>query len=339
MGRRIRVWQPNIVYAATIRCSDRKFLLKPDHDPRHPLLAADCPHNALDVRNHYLPVPSVINIVGAAIARAQQLHPIRIHWVEVNINHLTIGYSVEADQLSHVSDFFRTADSIIARQVNVKWEHEGHVWSSPFRASACVDDQAAEQQLIYCITNPVKDCLVSTVRESPFFTSFRALAHGKPLRFWRIDWNRFHLAGSHRKRGHRPKDYLVWLEIHLDPLPHQVAWPEHRRQAWIRAAVRDVEQETADYLRSHGRTPMGVPAQYRVNPRDRPADPRSSGPQPLCHASSREARLEYARQWREIEREHRAASIDYRLGYWEREFPEGTFRPPLTRPFGSELRL
>jgi len=339
MGRRIRVWQPNTVYTATIRCSDRKFLLKPDHHPRTPLLAADCPPNAFDIRNDHIPKPSVINIIGAAVARAQQLHPIRIHWVEVNINHMTVGYSVDANQLANISDFFRTADSIIARMINVKWEHEGHVWSSPFRASACVDEKAAEQQLIYCLTNPVKDCLVSTVRESPFFTSYRALAHGKQLRFWRIDWNRFHLAGSFRKMGHRPKDYLEWLEIQLDPLPHQATWPEHRRQAWIRAAVRDVEHETADSLRFAGRKPMGATAQYRVEPRDRPITPNSSGPQPLCHASSREARLEYARQWRAIKRAHRAASIDYRMGHWGREFPEGTFRPPLTKPFGSELRL
>jgi hypothetical protein len=339
MGRRIRVWQPNTVYTATIRCNDRQFLLKPDHDPRHPLLAAGCPSNALDIRNHHTPKPSVVNIIGAAVARAQQLHPIRIHDVEGSINHQTIQYSADADQLANVSDFFRTADSIIARQVNVKWEHEGHVWSSPFRAGACVDDQAAEQQLVYCLTNPVKDGLVATVRESPFFTSYRALAHGKPLRFWRIDWDRFHQAGSYRKKSHRPKDFLEWLEIDLSPLPHQAAWPEHKRQAWIRAVVRDVEQETADAFRAAGRKPLGVTAQYQVDPRDRPANPKASGPQPLCHASSREARLEYARQWREAARAHRAASIDYRMGYWEREFPEGTFRPPLTRPFGAELRL
>lgn len=70
MGRRIRAWQPNVVYSSTARCNDRQFLLKPDHNTKHPLLAAECPPNALDVRNRHIPQPSVINIIGAAIARA-----------------------------------------------------------------------------------------------------------------------------------------------------------------------------------------------------------------------------------------------------------------------------
>jgi hypothetical protein len=339
MGRRIRVWQPGIVYSATIRCNDRQFFLKPDHEPESPLLANGCPRNALDVRSRHLPVPSVINIIGAAVARAQQLHPIRLHWVDANINHLTVGFSASDDQLPNISDFFRTVASIIARQLNKKWNHEGHIWSSPFRTGTCGDDQGAEQQLIYCVTNPVKDGLVATVRESPFFNSYRSLARGEPLRFWRIDWNAFYLAGGFRKKNHQPKDYLEWLDVDLAPLPHQADWPPRKRQAWLRNEVCDFERETAVAFCSSGRKPMGAAAQYKVDPRDRPANPKSSGPQPLCHASSREVRLEYAKEWREILRAHREASIDYRMGYWEREFPEGTFRPPLTSPYGSKLRL
>ncbi len=339
MGRRIRHWEPYKVYSATIRCNDRQFLLKPDHNPGNPLLSADSPPSSLDVRNPYIPQPSVINIIGAAVARAQQLHPINLHWVDSNINHLTIGYSASPDQLGNISDFFRTVNSIIARKLNKKWNREGHAWSAPFRPTPCNDDQAVEQQLLYCVTNPVKDGLVATVSESPFFTCFRAMARGKSLHFWRIDWDAFHLAGGFRKKNHHPKDYLKWIELELTPLPHQADWPDHKRQSWFRNAVRDEEQETADLFRATDRRPMGVAAQYRVDPRDRPANPKASGRQPYCHASSSEARRKHLRQWREVLRAHRAASIDYRLGYWEREFPEGTFRPPLTKPYGAESRL
>ena len=339
MGRRIRLWEPHKIYSATIRCNDRQFLLKPDHDPRNPLITAGCHPCSLDIRKPNSPQPSVINIIGAAVARAQQLHPIQLYWVEANINHLTIGFSADPDQLGNISDFFRTVDSIIARKLNKKWKREGHAWSSPFRPTVCTDDRAVEQQLLYCLTNPVKDGLVATVRESPFFTSFRALARGKPLRFWRIDWNAFHLAGGFRKKNHRPKDYLKWMVLELSPLPHQADWPVHKRQSWLRNAVSDSERATADDFRSADRKPMGVAAQYRVDPRDRPANPKRSGRQPYCHSSSREARAEYIRDWREVLRAHREASIEYRLGFWEQEFPEGTFRPPLTRPFGSEVCL
>jgi len=41
----------------------------------------------------------------------------------------------------------------------------------------------------------------------------------------------------------------------------------------------------------------------------------------------------FKREWREFLREYRRASIDYRAGYFEREFPDGSYRPPLITPY------
>jgi hypothetical protein len=336
MGYKIRAWKANVVYTVTIRCNDQQFFLKPDHDPKRPLLAAGCEANTLDVRNKNIPHPSVINIIGAAFALAQSYHPIKIHWIEANINHLTIGFSVSVEQIGNISNFFQVAHGYIAQKLNTKWTHRGHIWGKRYHAQPCLDDRAAEQQFLYCLTNPVKDGLVSTMRESPFFTCYRNLVNGTSPRFWMIDWNAFDLAGGLRKKSHQPKDYLKWLELELSPLPHQAEWPDHKRQSWLRAAVREMENATAEDFRREGRRSMGVTAQYQVDPRDRPKNPKDSGPQPLCHSSSLEDRIEYARQWRELRRAHREASIDYLNGDWEREFPEGTFRPPLIKPYGID---
>jgi hypothetical protein len=330
MGRRIRVYEPNRVYSAVIRCVDRQFLLRPDHDRKNPLLAAGCSPLALDKSNDLTPFPSVIDVIGVAAARAQQLYPIQIHWVEANINHLTVGFSADADHLANIPEFFKAMNSYVAVKINVKLVRDGHVFSGPYRATPCLDEMSAEQQLLYCLTNPVKDGLVESVAESPFFTCFRALARGGSLRFWRINWKAYDLAGAARKKSHRPKDYLEWFELELSPLPEQAEWPGHRRSAWVRAQVRDIEQAVRDEFRAVGRKAMGVDAQFRADPRSRPLEPKDAGPQPLCHASNAEDRREFRRTWQEVVRAHRAASIDYRLGYWEREFPVGTFRPPIT---------
>ncbi len=333
MGRRIRVFEPNIVYSVVIRCVDRQFLLRPDHNPRFPLLVDGCPVDAFDTRNDDLPDPSVINIVGAAAARAQELSPVQIHWLEANINHLQVGFSATEEQIENIPHFFRNLFSAVAVKLNKKWQREGHLWGAVYRPTPCIDDPASEQQLIYSVTNPIKDGLVETVRESPFFTTFRALARGEPLRLFRIDWDGYYTAGGERKKSHRPKDYLKWVELELTPLPGQEEWPDHKRQAWARAQVRDVENATREELRRAGRTAMGAKSQFNVDPRDRPLNPKSSGPQPVCHWSNRDARREYLRNWKETLKEHRAASIDFRMGMWEREFPEGTFRPPLIKPY------
>ena len=69
MGRRIRLFEPHAVYSTVIRCVDRQFMLRPDHDTAHPLLAAGCPPEALDPTSPVVPVPSVVNVIGSATAR------------------------------------------------------------------------------------------------------------------------------------------------------------------------------------------------------------------------------------------------------------------------------
>jgi hypothetical protein len=73
----------------------------------------------------------------------------------------------------------------------------------------------------------------------------------------------------------------------------------------------------------------------RLDPRDRPRTPKEKGPQPLCHASDALARREFELAWRDLLQEHRQASIDFRAGCFEREFPEGTYRPPLITPYSA----
>jgi hypothetical protein len=188
------------------------------------------------------------------------------------------------------------------------------------------------------MTNPVKDGLIETVGSSPFFSTVKAQAQGKPLRYWYIDWDGFWLKGGFRKRGNRPKDFLNWVELPITPLPEWEGWPDHKIQTRVRHGVRDIEDETRRLLRSEGRTVFGVPALYKVDPRDRPKEPKSSGQQPICHAADRELAREYIKRWREIVNEHRKASWDFRMGYYEREFPDGTYRPPIATIYNSSHR-
>ncbi|MDD5306482.1 MAG: hypothetical protein PHU25_04095 [Deltaproteobacteria bacterium] len=331
VGSRIRLWQSDVVYSAVIRCVDRQFLLRPDHDPRHPLLTKGCPVSSLEFGNNLIPSPSIINIIGSAAARAKQLHPVRLHAVEANVNHSHVLISASRDNVDNLSDFFRTFNGAIASQLNRKHERDGHFWESRIRVTPCLDDRSAEQQLLYITTNPVKDGLVGTVAQSPLFTSYRALAHREPLCYWRIDWTRYLLAGGARKKSHAPKDYLEWLSLDLDPLPGQTDWPDHRRRAWFRRHVRDIETSAREKLRVEDRRVFGASALFALDPRDRPKNPKERGPQPLCHASDPQLHREFASEWREVMRAYRAASIDYRAGMHDREFPEGTFRPPLVK--------
>ena len=335
MGCRLRQFVPGVVYGVSVRCNDRQFLFRPNHDPAAPLLAAGCSPAALDPKNDLVPAPSVINVIGACLGRAQRKHPIRVHWFECNLNHLHIGFSVDdAAMRENVAPYFRTLLSGIARAVNKLWGRENHVFGARYRAEPCVDDAAAEQQLLYSVTNAVKDGQVERVVESPFFSTFRQAGRGEPLRFWHIDFAGWWKRGGPRK-GNRVKRFLTWVTVELSPLPALRQLSEHQRRTRMRHLVRDAEKAAAERLAQEGRTAVGVEGLRRLDPRDRPRDPKESGRQPLCHASDAASRREFERSWREFLSEHRRASIDYRAGCFHREFPEGSFRPPLITPYSA----
>ncbi len=130
----------------------------------------------------------------------------------------------------NVPGFFRTANSLIARGVNRTWEREGHLFAARSRIHPCIDDKAAEQKLIYALTNPVKDNLVETVSRSPFFSTYRHQAFGDELRFWFLDYQAYWAAGGKRKKGHRLKDYLNWVTWECTPHPRDLRLGLGRRR-------------------------------------------------------------------------------------------------------------
>ena len=339
MGCRIRKFDVGVVYSVAIRCNDREFLFKPNHDPAWPLLEAGCSPLALDRSNDLVPRQSVINLIGACLGRALRRYPIRIHWFECNLHHLHLGFSADDEEMrDNITPFFRMVQSGIARQTNRLWSRENHVFGERYRVAPCLDDDAAEQQMVYALANAVKDGQIERVEKSPFFSTYAwhhvDTACAGPHRYWYFDYAAWWRKGGPRK-GNRLKDFLEWVEVEIAPLPGLHALSLHQRQTRLRHQLREVERSTAERLAAEGRTAVGFNSLRRIDPRGRPHNPKTSGRQPLCHASDPLVRKIFEREWREFLREHRRASIDYRAGFYEREFPDGSYRPPLTTPYSA----
>jgi hypothetical protein len=329
MGCRIRRFEVGVVYSAVARCNDRAFCFRPNRNPANPLLDASCRANALDLANDDVPIPSVMNIVGASVGRALGRHAIPLNWLEGNIHHEHDGFTPRHDtDRANVPHFFRDAHSLMAREINRLLGRENHVYGARYRAEPCLDDASAEQKMVYAMVNAVKDGQVAHVSESPIFSTFRHLAFGEPLEFWYIDRTEWWRKGGPRP-GNREKDHLKWVRFELAPLPGWEAMTVHRRRTRFRHLVREAEVIAAQEREAEGRNVVGVPALRRLDPRDRPREPRKSERQPLCHAFDRALRRAYKRQWREFLKAYRAASIAYRAGDHTVEFPDGSFRPPL----------
>jgi hypothetical protein len=332
MVNAIRILEPGVVYSVVQTTVDRTFAFAPNHDPAHPLLARGCPPEALDPASPIVPVPSVINVIGAAASRALELSPVNLHALELSSTHQHEEASAIGDNVGSLPEFWRNFHSKVARDLNRLRSREGHLYAGPTRVTPCSNDDNAFQQLIYAMTNPVKDGLVDRVHRSPFFSTYALQAHGKPLAYWDIEWERFWEAGGPFNRRLHPKQFMTWRTLDIAPLPHLADMPAYKRQTLIRKAVEAVEEKTAEELKREGRTFCPVSRHFELDPRDRPATLRVSGRKPLVHASTRAERDAYRDKVRDVMTAYVPASIAFRQGLFDVEFPPGTFRPPLTRP-------
>lgn len=302
MANDIRCWKPELPQNATRRTSDRQFLLRPD--------------------------PEMKNTFGACLGRAQEKFPVRIFWFEQNVNHIHPGIAPIEGLEDNVSRFLQSFHGNLARAVNRRWHREGPVWTGRTRCGPVLDEAELEECMLYAVTNPVKDGLVDSVSHYPGFTCYHHLAHGAPLEFSYVDWGLWWRHGGPRNK--RPLgEYVRWVEVRLSPLPHWLDLTPSQRQARFRRLVREREGVLREQREIEGRSVFGARALERLDPRERPRNPKESGPRPLCYASSLERRLEYARERRALRLAYAEASARYRRGFYDTEFPPWTFKPPL----------
>ncbi len=305
MARRPRRWRPDAIYTEVKRTVDRQFLLKP--------------------------TPEVRNLVGACLGRAQAMVPVKLYWAVANINTMQLGRAPmddHPDALDNMSRFDQLFYGLLSRGLNKLWDREGPVWSTRNRSEECIDDEMVEQQFMYALTNPVKDGLCEKVSDWEGLTLFDQLASGEEERFYHIDWVRWWDEGG--KKNKKPiGEYKKWVTVKLSPIPEWERYSEHRRQTLLRKRVSKEETDFAKERKEAKRPVMDRSMRARIDPRDRPRNKKKSGPQPLCHSSTKKAADKYKIKWREFLVLFREASEKFLSGVFDAKFPDGSFRPPL----------
>ena len=308
MGNRPRWIREDAAYCEVQRTVDRQFFFKPD--------------------------PLVRNIIGAAAGRMQKKFPVKIYWLLFNINHKQDGIaplSGDPKHLQNVVSFNQQLNSIIAREINRHIGRDGGVFSSRNRSEEAVDDLSLEQQMLYAITNPVKDGLVDRVAHWKGFSSYDQMASGNIEQFTYIDHTAWHHAGGERSR--KPREaFTNTAYVEYSPLPSWQHLNPSERQALLRRRVRQLEQDFRATRAREGRTVVGPNKLEKLDHRDRPKTPAKKSPQPLCHASTVEAANEYKEAFRGFLEQYKYASGMWMAGNRDVEFPRGSFRPPLISP-------
>jgi hypothetical protein len=308
MAKRLRWLRPEAAYCEVQRTVDRQFFFTPNKTVR--------------------------NIIGASVGRAQRKYPVKLYWIDFNINHKQSGRAALSDSPEHIENlvnFDKLCNSLIARGINQYLGREGAMFSTRNRSEEAIDDWSLEQQLFYAVTNPVKDGLVDRVAHWKGFSSYEQLATGKVERFPYINWTAWHRAGGAYSQK-PPEAFTEWVEVKLSPLPAWEGMAEHKRQTLFRRRVRELEQHYRAEREREGGQAMGPKKLAKVDPRDRPKrQARKQGRQPLCHSSTMEGAIEYKKQYRAFLDQYYYASGLWMEGVVDAPFPAGSFKAPLIR--------
>ena len=143
MSDRPRWWKSDTVFSEVKKCIDDMIFLRP--------------------------TPELRNIVGACLGRAQKKYPVKIFWVDPNVNHMHRGRAPIQGLEENMSHFDRLFFSLLTCEINTMLGRKGcgTIWAGRNRAEECVDDLGAEQQLLYGATNMVKDGLLDRAAHNP----------------------------------------------------------------------------------------------------------------------------------------------------------------------------
>jgi hypothetical protein len=307
MSRIPRRYHGNIVLSETQRTVDRQFLFKPDE--------------------------VVKNIIGSSAGRALKLHPVKIYWLDFNINHKHIGRAPLSDSpkdLENLVMFDQMFNSLVARGINKLIDREGAVFSSRNRSAEVLDNESLESQLLYAVTNPVTDGLVQKTSHWKGVSSYKQLSTGEVDTYTYINWTVWHREGGVLNTK-PPGEYLEKVKVKLSPLPSWEKYSSHKRQSMFRRLVRNHEQLLRKKNRQEGRRVMGSGHLRKLDYRERPLKKKEKTAQPMCHASRYDRKKEHEQEMREYRQAYMKASALYRMGFYETEFPEGSFRPPLLK--------
>ena len=291
-------------------------------------------------------------VIGAAIARAQELTGVEVYAFVIMSNHLHLVLRTPKKNLAL---FMRHLKAFATTRINQITGRTGTMWHGRYNAQPVLTDEAACERIGYTIGNPVSANLVSRPEEWPslnlaygFADASLSCVEARPdadvLTFEYFSATAWHRALMGEKMNISKFIYERKLTVlPLPPFAH-LSRAEYKRavNAWVRASVERQRalQEQVSYSPAHAtraptvvvgakkksEKPLGVKGVIDKDFTDRPDNPKRSR---RPHAYGDPATVgAYISDKAWVTVLYESASERYRAGERDVEFPPGTY-PPL----------
>lgn len=311
MPHPLRWYQPDVIYEATTRTIQERFLLRPGRACRE----------------------LILGVVG----RALLLYPtVKLYAFVFLSNHYHLLAS--ASDGEELALFFGFINGNISREMGRLHNWSGPLWARRVRPIPILDPDALVARLRYLLSNGVKEGLVASPREWPGATSVHGLLGDMVLEGTWVDRDCLRRARA-KNPNVSVEEFSTTVEVPLSPLPQWADLGAEQLRAKYEELVRDVE---AEGVRS-GLSFMGAQAVMMEDPHASPLEPERRRA-PICHTTSpalrrafRDAYRSFVGVYREAARLLRSSAETYSAKYPGGSFPRPrVFRRP-SAPFIEQL--
>ena len=293
MPRPIRMLNASEIFFVTMRCFQRRFLLRPSQE--------------------------TVEVLGGVLARSVRLHGIELFAFSVISNHVHLIVRAPRGNLPGFMQYLLTN---ISKKIGklVRWR--GSFWERRYSAEPILDETALLERLTYVLSHGVKEGLVRRCRDWPGLSCL-PLLEGRSKAFRWFNWTR-RASGNSRHAVRKPFDDR-WSEpelLRLTPLPNLGLRKPGALRRFLRRTVKAIESKAR---REHPRV-LGRSGVLKQRPHAKPR-PAKRRPRALCHTSIPELLAAFRERYRSFVDAFRRASARWRNGDSTAAFPEPAIKP------------
>lgn len=290
----------------------------------------------------FVPLPFMNKLILSAMARAKRLYPVQLIGVTVQANHAHMLIRViDPEAVSGFVGYFKTETSnYLNRLLN---RRQRTVWFKRFDNPRVLDIDKAFEILAYILLNPVKDGLVSSMREYPGVSSYQHLVNRRDSLIVKSiprsaivalrDPSRPILENKELS-DHFSSDEFEDLSLTFEPEALRLAFKSTRSMApddFRRKLIETLETAETHYRQSQdNRRPLGAKALVNASILV-PHTPPKRGKKMLCVSSSPNMRKRFIGTFRRLCERCRQVFIEWKCGNFSVPFPPGMFAPHFPR--------
>ena len=282
------------IFFVTVRCFQRRFLLRPSDETNE--------------------------VLGGVLSRAVRLHGVELFAFSVMSNHMHLVVRAPRGNLPRFMQYLLTN---ISKKIGKLVGWRGSFWQRRYSAEPILDDAALLGRVRYVLSHGVKEGLVRRCQDWPGLSCLPLMLDGGTRSFRWFNWTR-RTSGNSRRTSRALLDER-WAEperLRLTPLPNAALQQPGGLRRFLKRAVQAIETQASRHFRNF----LGRSGVLRQRPHARPPPARPKQ-RPPCHTSIRELLEAFLHRYRGFADAYHRASIRWRRGDSTALFPESAIKP------------